>query len=191
MELLPAHLIKLPALYENLQLTTIFQSLTTDLNIKMRIKRWVDNQHLAMWRHPSSTQTQARKLISGPSPTKRTRLLSFSRTKSRVVIGLLTRHNTLRKHLHLMGLNSSLLCRRCGTENETSVHILCHCEALASLRHACLGSLFWTQRILSLSMGAIWNFSKSTGLPWPSIRLWGTLFEGLGASGPQGPEPNY
>jgi len=29
---------------------------------------------------------------------------------------------------------------------------LCHCEALASLRHAYLGSLFWTQRILRVSV---------------------------------------
>jgi hypothetical protein len=30
--------------------------------------------------------------------------LSFNRTQSRVVIGLLTGHNTLRRHFHLMGL---------------------------------------------------------------------------------------
>jgi hypothetical protein len=30
----------------------------------------------------------------------------------------------------------------CGTEEETSVHILCECEVLASLRHAYLGSFF-------------------------------------------------
>ena len=43
-------------------------------NIKRKIKRWVDNQHLAMWRGPCSTQRQARKLISGPSLTTKTRL---------------------------------------------------------------------------------------------------------------------
>jgi len=59
MELLPTHLIKLRALYENLQLTTICQSLTTDLNIKTRIKHWMGNHHLAMWHGPSSIQGQA------------------------------------------------------------------------------------------------------------------------------------
>ena len=166
MELLPAHLIKLPALYENRQLTTICQSLTTDLTIKMRIKRWVDKLHLAMWLGPSSTQRHAEKLISGSSLTKRTRLLSFSRTKLRVIIGLLTGHNTLRRHLHLMELINSLLCRRCGTENKTSVHILCHCETLASLRHAYLGSFFWTQRILRVSV---------QGLSGTSVKVQGSL----------------
>jgi hypothetical protein len=31
---------------------------------------------------------------------------------------------------------------RCGTEAETSVHILCECEALGSCRDANLGSFF-------------------------------------------------
>jgi hypothetical protein len=52
------------------------------------------------------------------------RFLSFSREQSRVVTGLLTRHNTLRRHLHLMGLTDRPLCRQCGAEDETSVHIL-------------------------------------------------------------------
>ena len=37
--------------------------------------------------------------------------------------------------LHLIGLSDSPLCRRCGAEEETSVHIVCECEALASNRH--------------------------------------------------------
>jgi hypothetical protein len=91
--------------------------------------------------------------------------MSFNRAQSRVVIGLLTGHNTLRRHLHLLGLEDSPLCRRCGVE-ETSAHILCECEALASLRHAYLGSFFLEpEDIKSISLVAIWNFSKVMGLP--------------------------
>jgi hypothetical protein len=46
------------------------------------------------------------------------------------------------RYLHVMGLSDSPLCRRHGAEDETSAHILCECEALASLRHVYLGSLF-------------------------------------------------
>jgi hypothetical protein len=54
---------------------------------------------------------------------------------------------------------------KCGTEEETSVHILCKCEALASLRHAYLGSFFLdSEDISELGMGAIWNFPKGIGL---------------------------
>jgi len=43
-------------------------------------------------------------LMSGPDLATRARLLSLNRTQSRVVIGLLTGHNTLRRHPYVMGL---------------------------------------------------------------------------------------
>jgi len=92
--------------------------------------------------------------------------LSFNRTQSRAVTGLVTGRNTLRRNLHLLGLSDSPLCRRCGAEDETLAHILCECEALASLRHVYLGCLFLEpEDIKSISLGDIWNFSKVTGLP--------------------------
>jgi hypothetical protein len=92
--------------------------------------------------------------------------LTFNRIQSRAVTGLLTGHNTLRRHLHLLGLLDSPLCRKCGMREETSAHILCECEALASLRHMYLGSFFLElEDIRSLGLGAIWNFSRATGLP--------------------------
>ena len=64
-----------------------------------------------------------------------------------------------------MGLSNNTICRKCGTEEETSVHILCECEALASLRYTYLGSFFLEpEDIRVLGMGAIWNFAKETGL---------------------------
>jgi hypothetical protein len=63
------------------------------------------------------------------------------------------------------GLSNNLTCRKCGTEEETSVHILCECQTLASLRHAHLGSFFLDpEDIRKLSIGAIWNFGKGTGI---------------------------
>jgi len=104
-------------------------------------------------------------MISGLNLATRAQLLSFNRTKSTAVIGVLTGHNTLRRHLYIMGLSNNPIYRKCGTEEETSVHILCVCEALASLRHICLGSFFLDpEDIRKVSMGAIWNFGKGTGL---------------------------
>jgi hypothetical protein len=98
-------------------------------------------QHWVRWRGLSDIQRQAQELISGPCLGAKARFLSFNRTQSRAVTGFLTGHNNLRKRLHLLGLLDSQLCRRCGAEEETSAHVLCECEALASLRHAYLGSL--------------------------------------------------
>jgi len=64
-----------------------------------------------------------------------------------------------------MGLSNNPTCRKYGTEEETSVHVLCKCEDLASLRHTYLGSLFLDpEDIRKLSIGAIWNCAKGTGL---------------------------
>jgi hypothetical protein len=90
--------------------------------------------------------------------------LSFNRTQSRVIIGLHIGHNTLRQHLYVMGLSNNPICGKCGTEEETSVHVLCACEALASLRHSHLGFFFLDpEDIRKLNTGAIWKFAKGTG----------------------------
>jgi hypothetical protein len=108
-----------------------------------KIGRWLMGQHLRRWRELGPSQRQARELISGPNRGTRAKLLSLGREQTRGVTGLLTGHNTLHRHLHLMGLTDSLLCRGCGAEEETSAHVLCRCEALASNRHAHLGSFFF------------------------------------------------
>jgi hypothetical protein len=82
-----------------------------------------------------------------------------------MVTSLLTGHNTLRRHLYLLGLLDSPLCRGCGVKEKNSAHVLCECEALASLRHMYLGSFFLEpEDIKSIGLGAIWNFGKATGL---------------------------
>jgi hypothetical protein len=62
---------------------------------------------------------------------------SFNRAQSRAVTGLLSGHNTLRRHLHIMGLMDSPLCRKCGAEEETSAHVVCECEAVVTLKIKC------------------------------------------------------
>jgi hypothetical protein len=63
-----------------------------------------------------------------------------------------------------MGLRNNPTCRKCGTEEDTSVHVLCECEDLASLRYAYLDSFFLDpENVTNLSMEAIWNFGKEQG----------------------------
>jgi len=135
-------------------------------DLQMRLGRWLVNQHGAQWRGLGDTQRQACKFIWGPSLGTRAKFMTFNRIQSRAVTGLLTGHNTLRRHLHLLGLLDSPLCRKRGVGEGTSAHILCECEALASLRHAYLGSFFLEpENIRSLGLGAIWSYSKAAGLP--------------------------
>ena len=101
-------------------------------DVQRRTRFCLGNQYWVRWRGLGNAQSQAREIISGPSLGVKATFLSFNRTQSRPVTGL-TGHNTLRRHLHLMGLSDSPLCRRCGAEDETSALILCECEALAPL----------------------------------------------------------
>jgi hypothetical protein len=65
----------------------------------------------------------------------------------------------------IMGLSNNTICRKCGTEEKTSAHVLCECETLASLGHTYLVSFFLDpEDIRKLSIGAIWNCAKGTGL---------------------------
>jgi len=64
-----------------------------------------------------------------------------------------------------MGIGNDPRCRKCGTEAETLVHILCECEALASLRYIYLGPFFLDpDDIKKPGVGAIWRFGNATGL---------------------------
>ena len=111
---------------------------------------------------------------SGPEGSRKLRFPDFMTptqdgskvvSQSRVVTGLLTGHNTLGRHLYLLRLIDSPLCRACGIKEETSAHILCECEALAPLRHTYLGSFFLEpEDIKSMSLGAVCGYGRATRL---------------------------
>jgi hypothetical protein len=117
--------------------------------------------------------------------------VSYYYWSSTVVIGLLTGHNTLRRRLHIMGLLDGPLCRKCRAGEETSAHVLCECEALATLRHTYPGSFFLDpENVRGLSLRAIWNFFR-TGLLWLGPNEGAQrACEGLRATGLWGLDPH-
>jgi hypothetical protein len=57
------------------------------------------------------------------------------------------------------------LYRECGVKEETPAHILCECGPWPHSDMHYLGSFFLVpEDIKSISLGAIWGFSKATGL---------------------------
>ncbi|XP_063375457.1 uncharacterized protein LOC134663070 [Cydia amplana] len=67
-------------------------------------------------------------------------LLKTPRQQLRKIIGLITGHNTLNKHLHNMGKTDSPLCRACMEEEETTKHILLECKQVETYRNKYLGT---------------------------------------------------
>jgi hypothetical protein len=141
-----------------------------------------------------STQRQNQKLILDLSLTAKTTVLSFTRTQSKVVIGLIIGDYTLRRHFYLMGLTNSLFVG--GMEQRKKPQPMFCVTAklwLHSYTHV-WAPFFWTQRMFkSLSQWVNQNFCKDTGLPWLGIRLCGTKgpSKGPGATGPNGLKPNH
>jgi len=59
-------------------------------NIIRKIKGWMENQHLVLWRGPCSKQRGARELISGPNLATRAHyLLSIGHNQGLLLISLL------------------------------------------------------------------------------------------------------
>ena len=74
-----------------------------------------------------------------------------------VIKYLLTRPNTLIRHLYIKRLIGSPWCRKCGVVEETSAHVLWRCEVLATLRYH-LGFLFLhSEDVRNLSLRAQWE----------------------------------
>ncbi|XP_063542917.1 uncharacterized protein LOC134751438 [Cydia strobilella] len=67
-------------------------------------------------------------------------LLKTPRSQLRKIVGLITGHNTLNKHLHIMGKTDSPMCRACMAEEETTKHILLDCKQVEVYRSKYLGN---------------------------------------------------
>jgi hypothetical protein len=160
---------------------------------RQNIKKKIGNQYMTMWQGLTSSQSQAWELISGASPAAKTRLLSINRMQSRVVTGLLTGCNTLRRCFYIRGVTDSPLCRRCGAEEEASAHILYE-WSWGGTQPYLPGLLFLDpEDFRSLSLRAVLNIIKGVVLQWlgcQSKRHIGSV-KGLCVSRPKMAQTHY
>jgi hypothetical protein len=80
--------------------------------------------------------------MSESLPSRTKELQAMSRQEFKVSVGLLTGHTTLRAHMFKLGLTKQQDYRLCGDGKEDSLHIECHCLALAFKRSRSLGCMF-------------------------------------------------
>ncbi|KAJ8914731.1 hypothetical protein NQ315_017441 [Exocentrus adspersus] len=108
---------------------------------------------------------QARLLIKGPGAAATRSLVSLNQANIKIIIGLLTGHGRLNKHLNTIGLSLDSRCRLCGTSNEDSVHVPCHCPRVIVNRHKHFGAGYLApEDIREIPVDKVLAFARSTGL---------------------------
>lgn len=132
--------------------------------IKQFLKEELIAKHLDYWRTLPGLR-QAKEFIKKPDSRTTNELLKLTRNELRKVVGILTGHNTLNRHLHIMGIRGSPLCRRCDREEETSKHVTCDCTEFDRARLESFGKLDISPgEILHLGAQKILTFLGKSGL---------------------------
>jgi len=70
-------------------------------------------------------------------------LMELFRKDLRSVAGLLTGHCQMKRHLHILGLSQDPKCRLCLEDEETPIHVLTQCPALATI------GLLWGKSVIN------------------------------------------
>ncbi|KAI5735212.1 hypothetical protein M8J77_015582 [Diaphorina citri] len=106
---------------------------------KMVVQDWIKKEHIRIW----NTETEmrfSRRMIKEPSKRISKETMNLNRGDMRRIVGMLTGHCYLRKHLNTIGVyHGTTRCRRCGEEEESASHIIFDCPALSLLRLSTLG----------------------------------------------------
>ncbi|KAJ8912277.1 hypothetical protein NQ315_016775 [Exocentrus adspersus] len=132
-------------------------------SINGALSRWAYRRLGMSWRMNTGCR-QAHNFLDGPDMSKTVWLLNLGRRALNQMVGILTGHCRLRRHLHLMGIEESLLCPECGEREDTPIHLLGHCIAFGRLRHKLLGAgELQEEEMGSLPWTKILTFIKASG----------------------------
>ena len=106
--------------------------------IKTAMRDWASKQSEQRWQN-LKTCRQTKEMITGGCRRRGRDLLALPRQILRLVIGILTGHAPVQRHLSLMGLVTDPFCSYCNEEIESASHFLCHCNYFAMIRTAIWG----------------------------------------------------
>ena len=106
--------------------------------IKSVIMEWAGKEQYKLWNAAIGCR-QAKAILPSPCDRISVSLRNLQRQDLRAVVGVLSGHAPVARHLFIMKLCDSPMCTRCGLAEETTAHFLCDCEAFSSLRLQLLG----------------------------------------------------
>ena len=81
----------------------------------------------------------SKKFLRNFETARSKKFLDLSKNHLHLLTGFLTGHCRLKKHMLRIGVTDTDECRFCGEEEETPIHLVTECLAIASLRKECLG----------------------------------------------------
>ncbi|XP_054283591.1 uncharacterized protein LOC129000652 [Macrosteles quadrilineatus] len=128
-----------------------------------KVQDWVKVQKDLAWMNHPGMRTS--KLLIDPTDKGWKDLLSLKKGDISLLVGVLTGHGPIRKHLRTIGRSQTDLCRFCENEVETSEHLWLDCPALAHRRLISLGRLFLEPtEIRKLGVFQLLGYLRSLGL---------------------------
>ncbi|KAJ8957776.1 hypothetical protein NQ314_006488 [Rhamnusium bicolor] len=87
------------------------------------VNEWAHETLRTHWRTNRACR-QTRDFVTGPNKSRSAWLLGRSRKTLNLLIGVLTDHCRLKRHLSLIGIEEDPTCPRCRSDEETSHHFL-------------------------------------------------------------------
>ena len=130
--------------------------------IKKVIKEWLEEELRISWEGEDGPG-QAKRLIGLVPPTEWVKeARNLPRDKLRLVVGWLTGHWRINYHLHNMGISYTDGCRWCGSERETTEHLLCQCPKYMGLRQRMLGSsICHPEELRDRTLGEVYRLARA------------------------------
>ncbi|ERL95993.1 hypothetical protein D910_00759, partial [Dendroctonus ponderosae] len=132
--------------------------------VRVAVGQWIFEQHRKYWEETPRLHT-AKQLVGPPQPVRKNELLGFSRQKIRRIVAFLTGHAPCKKHLFRMGLSDQPTCTGCELEDETTLHVMCHCRSYATGRRRLLGGdEIPPDQIMQTPLKTLLEFIEYTGI---------------------------
>ena len=117
-----------------------------------------------LWQN-SPGQKQAKSIMGQYYHKRFKTCIELSKNELRTIAGFMTGHCKLRKHLYNMGIEENSTCRFCELEDETPLHLLIDCGAVADKRMRSFDTYLLEEgQLPSLEPRQILNFIKRLGL---------------------------
>lgn len=126
------------------------------------LKDLVKAKHVERWKaYEGGMHTKC--FLPTPSGKWSKELISMDRNRIRRVVGAITGHCGLNRHLRKMRLSNTSECT-CGLEDETGIHVICNCPKFIQLRRRILGDYTVTpSEVLKLGPVILDKFLVKTG----------------------------